>query len=731
MKTRINKCLNLRVIFAVSLITLIFLPAMVDHAAAEMSIDYCFIQYRTYSDEDDNQYRGWVSLTKDGNLINASDVTMVALKDSSGANVALSAYGFWKASSYYIGYWNSSTSSVDFSGPESYSGFWIKFPAGTEIAAGSYTYEVTTSASGTLSSSFYYPGRKELPVVKIEDMEYEWLTDGGLKMSWENPSGDYERVRVALFDQDGEELFNGHLPSDVEELTIPAEWVQAIADETGISKATWQVRTESRTDEGMEYARGYSDSLQIPWPLASTEEIYTFERMWPALQQQWYFVGPSSIAMDKSGNIYVLSDLNNNIQKFTPDGQFITQWGSDGSGDGEFSWPCGIAIDKNENLYVADSGNHRIQKFTSDGGFIAKWGSWGSGDGEFSWPRGIAIDESGNVYVADMWNHRIQKFTSSGQFITAWGAEGTGSGDFRWPTGIAVDGSDYIYVADTSNHRIQKFTSDGQYLTQWGSEGSGDGEFKYPVGITINESGKVYVVDTGNYRIQTFSSDGGFMTKWGSFGRGYGEFDFVQTRYDGLFYWGGIAIDENGNVFVADHDNNRIQKFTSDGQFITRWGSQGFADGEFNKPNDIATFGSEAIYVADSQNNRIQKFTSEGQFITELGSEGSGDGEFSYPCGIAIDNNENLYVADSGNNRMQKFTSDGQFLTKWGTEGSGNGEFDSPWGIAIDGNGNVYVADWGNHRIQKFTSNGQFLTKWGTEGSGDGEFDWPMDIAIV
>jgi hypothetical protein len=138
----------------------------------------------------------------------------------------------------------------------------------------------------------------------------------------------------------------------------------------------------------------------------------------------------------------------------------------------------------------------------------------------------------------------------------------------------------------------------------------------------------------------------------------------------------------------------------------------------------------KAVYVTDRVNHRIQKFTSEGEFITKWGREGSGDGEFHNLWEIAIDSEGNVYVTDSTSNRIQKFTSEGEFITKWGREGSCDGEFKSLVGIAIDSEGNVYVVDNENYRIQKFTSEGEFITKWGREGSGDGEFENTIGIAI-
>ena len=494
---------------------------------------------------------------------------------------------------------------------------------------------------------------------------------------------------------------------------------------------------------------------------------YVFGRMWPVLEQPWYFSSPHGIAIDRQGNVYVADSDNHRIQKFSSSGTFITKWGSEGSGDGEFNHPRGIAIDGQGNVFVADSVNHRIQKFSSSGTFITKWGSEGSGDGEFSYPGGIAIDGQGNVFVADSMNDRIQKFSSSGTFITKWGSEGSGDGEFNYPYGIAIDGQGNVFVADSDNHRIQKFSSSGTFITKWGSEGSVDGGFNRPRGIAIDGQGNVFVADSQYDRIQKFSSSGTFITKWGSKGSGDGEFNYpygiaidgqgnvfvADSQYDriqkfsssGTFItkWGskgsgdgefnypyGIAIDGQGNVFVADSDNHRIQKFSSSGTFITKWGRLGIGDGEFSYPKGIAIDGQGNVFVADSQNDRIQKFSSSGTFITKWGRLGIGDGEFWYPRGIAIDGQGNVFVADSYNDRIQKFSSSGTFITKWGSEGSGDGEFSYPGGIAIDGQGNVFVADSMNDRIQKFSSSGTFITKWGSEGSGDGEFDIPYGIAI-
>ena len=201
---------------------------------------------------------------------------------------------------------------------------------------------------------------------------------------------------------------------------------------------------------------------------------YRFERLWPTLQQPWYFSAPSDVAVDTDGFVYVLDIGNSQVMKFTSQGQFVTHWGGQGLELGQLGGPGSIAVADDASVYVADSFNHRVQKFTSDGAFLTAWGAEGSGPGNFRRPTGVAVDSAGFVYVVDSENHRIQKFGADGQFVTEWGSQGGGNGQFffliatpsggqRGEGGVAVDRDGFIYVADAGNHRVQRFTANGEY----------------------------------------------------------------------------------------------------------------------------------------------------------------------------------------------------------------------------------------------------------------------------
>jgi sugar lactone lactonase YvrE len=504
-------------------------------------------------------------------------------------------------------------------------------------------------------------------------------------------------------------------------------------------------------------------------PLAAEE--YVFERMWPNLQQPWYF-NSIAVAVDGNGNVYVSNWNYYTIKKFTADGQFVTEWSPGDFGGCE---PFGLGIDRNGYIYVASSGacdgeGQSILKFTLNGEFVSKWGIKGTGQGQFRNPQGIAVDADGNVYVVDVLNDRVQKFNASNQFVIQWGTSGSGDGQFSRPTDITIDQSGYLYVVDSGNSRIQKFNQDGGFITKWGGSGADDGEFYFTShdyvwhegglfggGITADKDGNICVLDNGNNRIQKFTSEGQFLAKWTNF---YGT--------------EGIAAADNGNIYVGR--GTEIVVTGSNGQSVTTWGSRGDGDGELASPSGIVIDGSGSVFVSESANGRIKKFTADGNFTAawqstslealtissngdlygvnsweksvyafsssgvSLGSwkYNSSTVEGSFPTGIAVDTSGNIYVADYEDYAIKKFSPEGQLILQWGKQGVNDGELNfetytgRPEGIGIetDSDGYVYVADLGNHRIQKFTLDGVFVLKWGSEGQGDGKFYQPRGIAV-
>jgi DNA-binding beta-propeller fold protein YncE len=276
-----------------------------------------------------------------------------------------------------------------------------------------------------------------------------------------------------------------------------------------------------------------------------------------------------------------------------------------------------------------------------------------------------------------------------------WSSTGD-SNQFDTADGLAVDQQGNLYVMDSGNHRIQKFDSDGHLIIMWGSKGGDDGQFEclFICMLAVDRQGNVFVTDAskeGNARVEKFDSNGKFLTKWGSYGS-------KDAQFKSPF---GLAVDSQGDVYVGDPGNYRVQKFDSEGNFLTKWGSSGFRNGQFSEDlADIAVDGQGNVYVTD-RSNGFQKFDSNGQFLGQF--EHCGDEKrFFSAAGVAVDAQDNVYVSDLSNKHICKYASNGQFLDWWDGFGSADGLLDSVGGIAVDQQGNLYVAEWFVGRVRKF-----------------------------
>ncbi|MDC8437550.1 MAG: 6-bladed beta-propeller, partial [Candidatus Nitrosotenuis sp.] len=275
---------------------------------------------------------------------------------------------------------------------------------------------------------------------------------------------------------------------------------------------------------------------------------------------------------------------------------FVKSWGSQGlTKTGSFTYPQYAAVDDTGNVYVTDLGNTRVQKFSNDGTFLHAWGIKGTRPGEFHAPAGIAVGGN-SVYVVDHELHAVKKFDTNGKFIKAWGSEGTDAGKLKLPNGVAVSKDNYVYVVDTGNSRVQKFDSEGQFVSIIGSSGTGDGQLLTPLGIAVDSDGSIYVGDYGNKRIQKFASNGSFLKSFTSSAGG------LKIAPDG------VTVDMSGNIILADTTNNRIVVLDKDGNTKTAFGTTGTGNIQFKMPKDVVSEADGDLFVVDSSNHRIQKF---------------------------------------------------------------------------------------------------------------------------
>ena len=215
---------------------------------------------------------------------------------------------------------------------------------------------------------------------------------------------------------------------------------------------------------------------------------------------------PTGMTVSRSGLLMVADTHYYRVLFYKPNGELVesaTIGGTMGSGPGEFGFLTDIAEDSQGNLYVSEYGQwDRIQKFSPEGDFLLQWGSHGSEPGQFRRPQSIAVDRQDRIWVADSCNHRIQVFDTDGQLLGHWGEPGPEPGQLYYPYGLVIDKAGNLIVCEYGNHRIQKFTPEGKSLACWGTHGRQPGQLHNPWAIVQDSRGRIHVLDSNNHRVQ-------------------------------------------------------------------------------------------------------------------------------------------------------------------------------------------------------------------------------------
>jgi sugar lactone lactonase YvrE len=455
-----------------------------------------------------------------------------------------------------------------------------------------------------------------------------------------------------------------------------------------------------------------------------------------------------ALAADTDGFVYVGDKYTQTIFKYSKTGTLVTQWGGQGSGDGQFTGLTSIGVGPDASVYVADCSG--IQKFDGSGNFLSRFAT------DFSCVEAVTVD-AGSLYALVRENDRtirVRKFDPAGTLDPLW--QDHGGEDFWYTNGLAVGSDGSIYVADIDGARLQRFDGDGNFvwkrgqysniygplrpqLVAVGEDGSifagdgdgnllklnkdlgsvsqagfaavSDGHFSYPDHVTADSLGSLYITDQSN-RMQKFDSSGNFLASWEIPGTSSGQ--YYQTN--------GIATGTGGRVHLLGQDG-RVMTFDGNGSLLYDW----CGDGELL---GIAAGPGESLYLSFWRYDQrgVQKVDKDGTILTQWGTQGTGDGEFDIPGSIAVGQDGAVYVVDNGNSRIQKFDENGNFIGKLESPTTGDGQFGWVEGIAVDQGNSVYLADTYSDRVLKFDSNGAFTGKWGGAGFNDGQFLHPHGI---
>jgi DNA-binding beta-propeller fold protein YncE len=287
------------------------------------------------------------------------------------------------------------------------------------------------------------------------------------------------------------------------------------------------------------------------------------------------------------------SEIKNIVGKGDFKYQVAEGWGELPEG-WEFKQVAGVAVDSQDRVYVFNRGEHPVIVFDRDGRFLNSWG-----EGLFKTAHGVYMGPDDHIYLVDSGNHTVREFTNDGKLLVTLGTEdhpGADGAPFNKPTGVALSPSGEIYVSDGyGNRRIHKYSPDGKLLLSWGEEGDGVGQFALPHGVFVDRQNRVYVADRENQRIQIFTPQGEFITQW--------------TNFDNCKPCT-VFIDHDDIVYVPEL-HQRMSIFNMEGRLLERWGEDepSHKPGQFFAPHTACTDSRGDLYVGEVlEGQRIQKF---------------------------------------------------------------------------------------------------------------------------
>ncbi len=509
------------------------------------------------------------------------------------------------------------------------------------------------------------------------------------------------------------------------------------------------------------------------------------------------------LAVDSSGNLYVVEDYTSQIRKIATNGIITTVAGSGTYGymDGpaataQFAGPFGIAIDTTGNLYIADENNGVVRKISTAGIVSTVAGSpiYGfSGDGgpalqaAFRFPEGVTVGGDGNLYIEDIGNFRVREVTANGDIQTVAGdgqyestPDGTpaANASLSGPNFLSFDPSGQLLIADPEDYTVKRINSDGtiQTIAGDGIQGYGQGylgAFGAPATQSLlgaprqavaDTKGNIYISDSDYARVvYIITPDGNLNVYAGQIGNAQYGGDNIPATSSGLVDPQGLALDQNGNLYISDPDNNRIRMVAASTGIITTFagtGTAGFSGdgGPANQamlhfPQGIAFDPAGDLIIADVGNNRLRRVTPNGVITTIAGNgtnASSGNGGSATAAGlfepfaVTVDSTGNIFVIETGGTSVREISSSGTISLAAGNGQLGFGgdggpaleaTFGDAQGLAADSSGNLYISDFNNNRVREVLTTAQTATATPTSlsflGTSDGVSAAPQPITLA
>ncbi|HEX4047058.1 MAG TPA: NHL repeat-containing protein, partial [Elusimicrobiota bacterium] len=441
--------------------------------------------------------------------------------------------------------------------------------------------------------------------------------------------------------------------------------------------------------------------------------------------QPGHLRSPESAAVGADGRIYVADTGNDRVQVFTDEGILLYQVGAPGKLTGQLRSPSRVVVDASDDVYVLDRGNGRIQKFDASAKPVMAVPLEGN---DFD------VDAYGFLYVLDGRDGKVVEDSPDGREIGRFGSYGTGIGQMKKAQGIALEPDGTLIVLDTRNARIQRVELTEKLET---TPLPVDAAAKMLLtGPTRDWPATATALAAYGDDLYAYLPQGGPFAVFGPDGKAASRFGAAKGKGRGVTRGsGGLAVSGKLGIFASDTPDDRLQRFALDGKWQANIGeSTGFFDGKkkegrLRAPNGVAINDDGTVYVADTENRRIDAFSPDGVFVFSVGPT-VGSYELQEPVAVAWDKAGFLYFADKGLKRVFKCEPSGALVASWGSEGDGPGQFEEPVSIAFDGENDVYTLDARLDRVSVYTRDGQWVTDFFAGGREEHELLGPVAVAV-